>query len=167
MPLKQIIAMKSASINNSRVCERKKVRFRKNTYPKISVLKYQKIFSKVSEQLKKDNLKSIPLTENESDTNGNQQLDTVFLQKGNYQLPTSIRNEILELIQIGMRKYETGLEDGFWDLEIDSVQNYQFYFPKDNASRLQNVDVHKRDVKIVSVVNHYLKKKFLDELVSL
>lgn len=40
-----------------------------------------------------------------------------------------------------MRKYDTGYEDGFWDLEIDSGHNYQFYFPNQNPNRLISTDV--------------------------
>jgi hypothetical protein len=33
-------------------------------------------------------------------------------------------------------KFETGYEDGFWDIEADIAFNYNYYFPYQNPNRL-------------------------------
>ena len=41
-----------------------------------------------------------------------------------------------ELMMDTIRFYETGYEDEFWQLNLDEVYNYPFYFPNENANRL-------------------------------
>lgn len=49
----------------------------------------------------------------------------------------------MDMMEAAIKRYETGYEPGFWDLECDSIHNYQFYFPNLNANRLQKKAVSK------------------------
>ncbi len=38
-------------------------------------------------------------------------------------------------------KYQTGYQNGFWELEVDLMNNYQFYFPTNNSNRLRKTSL--------------------------
>lgn len=48
---------------------------------------------------------------------------------------------LMGMIEKTIKKYDTGYEDGFWDLQIDAPHNYQFYFPNQNPNRLNKISV--------------------------
>lgn len=50
-------------------------------------------------------------------------------------------DQIIDIFEKAIRRYETGYQEIFWDLEVDHVHNYQFYFANHNANRLVGIHV--------------------------
>ena len=50
-------------------------------------------------------------------------------------------DQIIDIFEKAIRRYETGYQEIFWDLEVDQVHNYQFYFANNNANRLVGIHI--------------------------
>ena len=50
-------------------------------------------------------------------------------------------DQIIDIFEKAIRRYETGYQEIFWDLEVDKVHNYQFYFANNNANRLVGIHI--------------------------